>query len=58
LPTPRWQAGWQILDEYQLALPADLAPGSYQLAVGLYQPTGEQLPATPGGLPLGDVEIE
>jgi hypothetical protein len=58
LPTPRWQAGWQILDEYQLALPADLAPGSYRLAVGLYQPNGEQLPATPGGLPLGDVEIE
>ena len=58
LPTPRWQAGWQILDEYQLALPADLAPGNYLLAVGMYQPNGEQLPATPGGLPLGEVEIE
>lgn len=58
LPTPRWQAGWQILDEYQLALPSDLAPGNYLLTVGLYQPNGEQLPATPGGLPLGEVEIE
>ncbi|MBX3013787.1 MAG: hypothetical protein KF832_19855 [Caldilineaceae bacterium] len=58
LPTSRWQAGWEILDEYQLALPADLPPGSYTIAIGLYQPTGERLPTTGTGVMLGEVQIE
>lgn len=58
LPTTRWQTGWRILDEYQIALPSDLAPGDYELAIGLYQLSGEQLPATGGGLGLGKVHID
>ena len=58
LPTRRWQAGWRILDEYQISLPADLAPGEYGVAVGLYQATGERLPADEAGILLGTVTIE
>ena len=58
LPTTVWQPGWRILDEYQISLPADLPPGEYQLAVGLYQPDGRRLPATDAGLIIGEVAIE
>jgi len=62
LPTTRWQAGWQILDEYQISLPPDLQPGTYVLAAGLYQPSGEQLPVTDEGsvnrIILGTIDIE
>lgn len=58
LPTTRWQRGWRVLDEYQIALPGDLAPGDYELAIGLYQPGGEQLPATAGGVGLGKVHLD
>lgn len=58
LPTTHWQAGWRILDEYQITLPNDLAPGDYELAIGLYQPSGEQLPTADGGVGLGKVYIE
>ncbi len=56
LPTPRWQPGWRILDEYQIALPAELAPGSYSLAVGLYTAGGDTLPSD-GSISLGTVQI-
>jgi hypothetical protein len=58
LPTRRWQAGWRILDEYQIALGADLPPGPYGLQIGLYAPDGSRLPAAPEGLSLGEVTIE
>ncbi len=62
LPTTRWQAGWQILDEYQIALPADLPAGDYRLTTGLYQANGQQLPvgesAAVGEIVLGTVRIE
>jgi hypothetical protein len=58
LPTLRWQPGWRILDEYQLAIPAELAPGIYQLETGLYQATGERLPTDQSSLWLGEVQIE
>jgi hypothetical protein len=60
LPTSRWRTGWRILDEYQLSLPGDLAPGVYLLAAGLYQPGAEggRLPATDEGVILGEVIIE
>ena len=57
LPTTRWRVGWHILDEYQIALPADLEPGAYELWTGLYQPDGQQLPASGEGIRLGRVEI-
>lgn len=62
LPTSRWQAGWQLLDEYQIVLPAELPAGSYRLTTGLYQPNGEVLPAagstSAGEIVLGMVQIE
>ena len=57
LPTTRWQAGWRILDEYQMQLPSDLPPGEYELEISLYQQDGEHLPATADGLRLGTVQI-
>jgi hypothetical protein len=57
LPASRWQSGWRVLDEYQLALPEGLAPGTYTLAVGLYQPDGTRLPPSGPGVILGDVVI-
>ncbi len=56
-PMPCWAAGQRILDEYQIQLPDDLAPEEYQLYIGLYQPTGEQLPADGNGLRLGTVQV-
>ncbi len=57
LPTVRWQAGWQLLDEHQLPLPADLPGGDYVVAIGLYQPAGPTLPPA-GRLQLGSVQLE
>ncbi|MFN2203444.1 MAG: hypothetical protein ACK2UO_19770 [Caldilineaceae bacterium] len=58
LPTSRWQPGWRILDEYEIVLPADLAPGTYDLYAGLYGPSGERLPQDEYGLLLGSVNVE
>lgn len=62
LPTTRWQSGWLILDEYQIAMPPELQPGTYLLGTGLYQPSGERLPATgeegDHRIILGTVDIE
>jgi hypothetical protein len=58
LPTLRWQPGWRVLDEYQIPLPGDLAPGTYTLAAGLYRADGARLPADGPGILLGDVIIE
>ncbi|MCS6825213.1 MAG: hypothetical protein NZ553_01230 [Caldilinea sp.] len=58
LPTTRWQAGWRILDEYQLLLPNDLPDGNYALSIGLYTADGARLPAEGIGLRIGEVHIE
>jgi len=43
-PPYTWLPGEQIVDLYQLPLPADLRPGTYELAIGLYDPvSGERL---------------
>jgi hypothetical protein len=39
-PTDSWQPGALIRDPYQLPLPAGLAPGTYELWVGLYDESG------------------
>jgi len=44
-PTGDWDAGEQVIDSYELALPADLPSGDYRLQVGMYRlTTGERLP--------------
>jgi hypothetical protein len=58
-PTSSWQPGEEITDHHGLALPADIPPGEYFLAVGLYDAsTGQRLPVTvPGAAPTDRVEI-
>lgn len=55
-PTSIWDAGEIIRDEYALQLPADLAPGSYRIELGLYEyPSLTRLPAVDAkGNSLGD----
>jgi hypothetical protein len=49
LPTGQWRPGDVIQEAYVLALPADLPPGDYTLALGWYTwPTLERLPLTSG----------
>lgn len=57
LPTTKWQAGWQILDEYQVPLPPELSASEYTVAVGLYQANGASLPVDEGRVLLGQVTI-
>jgi hypothetical protein len=64
-PTTSWVRGEILTDTYQLALPADLTPGSYRLIARMYDPaTLAVLPVTgadgsPAGdsLPLAAVEV-
>ena len=58
LPTSRWQPGWRIIDEYPLELPADLSPGVYALEIGLYQTSGDHLPATGTGVTIGSLPVQ
>jgi 4-amino-4-deoxy-L-arabinose transferase-like glycosyltransferase len=54
-PTSVWSTGEGIVDERALVLPADLLPGEYRLAVGLYAPeTGERLRARLNGQDVAD----
>jgi len=46
------------LDEYQISLPSDLAAGEYTLEIGMYQTSGEHLPATNSSVLLGKVKLE
>jgi 4-amino-4-deoxy-L-arabinose transferase-like glycosyltransferase len=43
-----WQAGQQFDSPLPIALPQDLAPGEYRLAMGLYTPDGARLALTAG----------
>jgi hypothetical protein len=48
-PTSTWRAGEELFDRYGMLLPADLPPGSYTVAVGLYDPvSGQRLPVSAG----------
>ncbi|MCC9078905.1 hypothetical protein FKZ61_022685 [Litorilinea aerophila] len=51
-PTHTWPPGAVIRDPYRLMLPDTLAPGTYELHIGLYDATG-RLPVT---LPDGTVD--
>jgi len=55
-PLPLWTTGDEVRDPYAFQVAADAPPGSYAIAVGLYDPaTGARLPVTgPDGTPLGD----
>jgi len=36
-PTSRWRPGERVSDPYAIRLPSDLAPGEYQVEVGMYR---------------------
>ncbi len=61
-PTSTWHAGEQIIDRYALPLSSTIPPGSYTIAVGLYDPvSGQRLPVGPGAkndaLSLGPIQV-
>jgi uncharacterized membrane protein len=49
-PTSHWQPGELVRDQHVLAVPDGLAPGAYELIVGLYRATDGQRLTTPSGL--------
>jgi 4-amino-4-deoxy-L-arabinose transferase-like glycosyltransferase len=53
-PTSRWQAGEVIVDDYRLALPADMPRGEYEIEVGMYTvKTGARVRVTDeNGVPM------
>lgn len=62
-PTSTWQTGEVIIDRYGLLLSEDIAPGEYQLAVGLYHPvTGQRLPVSAGpasyAIEIGPITVQ
>jgi 4-amino-4-deoxy-L-arabinose transferase-like glycosyltransferase len=49
-PTKGWRKDEVLVDNYQLSLPADLTPGTYELYVGLFDPESfERAPVTVEG---------
>jgi hypothetical protein len=58
-PTPRWQPGEVIWDDYVLNIPRALPPGTYHLRAGLYDlATGQRLPVTSATSPIVDSAVE
>jgi len=67
LPTRLWYSGLADSETWEISLPADLAPGRYEVFTGLYRQTDlQRLPArdvegnpfTDARIPLGSVTIE
>lgn len=60
-PTRYWRAGDRIVSEFPLALPTDIAPGVYEMWLGLYETASGgalRLPVTDAaGLRSGDGEV-
>ena len=57
-PTGVWRSGDQVADTLSLIIPADIAPGPYDLVVGVYfWQTGERLPVTAGDNTLSDNRV-
>lgn len=54
-PTSRWRPGEVVLDNYQIALPAEAGPGEYEVEVGLYlAENGRRLQVTGSDFPDRD----
>lgn len=56
-PTNTWLSGEVVEDDYELRLPADLAPGRYRLVVGLYDATTAGLPRL-GAAEVGEITVQ
>ena len=64
LPMTAWLPDDPVLDRIAISLPDDLAPGSYDLLIGIYQPASDlrlHVTAGPGNspdsIPLGQILI-
>jgi hypothetical protein len=56
-PTHLWSKGLRLVDDrYAIQLPADLAPGTYEVRAGMYTDAG-RLPVTRSGEPAGDYAV-
>jgi mannosyltransferase len=62
VPTTIWQPGQTVVDRYGLAIPSNVSPGRYRIAIGLYSFDGARLNVrgTSGEdrLILGEVVVE
>jgi hypothetical protein len=58
-PTSTWPVGTPMVDRRGFLVPTDLAPGTYQITLRLYDPTNGAVAETPMGqdIDLGTVEI-
>ncbi len=56
-PTNAWLSGEVVEDNYELRLPADLAPGRYRLVVGLYDANTAGLPRL-GAAEAGEITVQ
>jgi hypothetical protein len=63
-PTSGWEPGDVLVDAHEMSLPPELAPGTYAIVVGLYDPrTGIRLPRSgdlvhePNSARLGNVNL-
>lgn len=52
--TSLWSPGENLIDRYGVLVPPESAPGEYRLLVGMYGFSGERLPVTLDGQPVGD----
>jgi hypothetical protein len=58
-PMTRWVVGESAHDPYTALVPADLAPGSYRVLVGVYDPvTGVRRPAILAGARVADDAVQ
>ncbi len=49
-PTWLWESGERFMDQYNIEIPQDLAPGIYPILIGMYDPIdGARLPLAVGG---------
>lgn len=63
-PLPTWEPGEPVIDRFALDIPAEAAPGTYEIRVGIYEPnSGLRLRVTqgPGDAPdylvVGSIEV-
>ncbi len=59
-PTSSWPIGQPITDRHGVVLPPTLAPGTYQIVIGLYGPDGVRLTSSAGqdSIALSTVTIQ
>jgi hypothetical protein len=66
-PPEDWLPGIQVMDEWQIDLPADMPPGAYDVVTGMYEFSSKERvivfdsagqPVPDYSIPLGTVTVE